>query len=82
MAEIQKVLAAVPYHRERREQLRKIFAPAEMIFCDPEVQFTVFLFTKAGEKQRISLWENSVFSLLFLSGKYGSFSKIVLFVWK
>jgi phosphoglycerate dehydrogenase-like enzyme len=36
MAEIQKVLAAVPYHRERREQLRKIFAPAEMIFCDPE----------------------------------------------
>ena len=52
------------------------------LFCDPEVQFTVFLFTKTGGKQRISLWENSVFSLLFLSGKYGSFSKIVLFVWK
>jgi hypothetical protein len=52
------------------------------IFCDPEVQFTVFLFTKTGGKQMISLWENSVFSLLFLSGKYGSFSEIVLFVWK
>lgn len=36
MAKIQKVLIAVSYCRERQEQFRKIFAPSEVVFCEPQ----------------------------------------------